>query len=771
MAGTGAASPAVLVGNQSVASYPDNNPAGLAEAFNFTATASGAAQTISVYVDRGSSASRLIAGLYASNRGHPGSLLASGSDSTPIAGQWNQLTLNSTPTLPSGTTYWLVVLGTGGQLSFRDVNLPAGTCSETSSQSNLTGLPSSWTTGSAWATCSLSAYVSATGGSVTAPTNTALPAISGQAAQGQTLTVSNGSWSAGPTSYSYQWQVCASSGASCSNVSGATSSSYTLLSGDVGHTMRAVVTAANAGGSTSATSGPSVVIGAAPPGAPSNTGVPVVSGSAIQGNLLSSSTGSWTGSPTKYAYQWQDCDSSGSNCANIATGASSNTYTVASSDIGRTIRVVVTATNSSGSGSTPSAVTGVVTGSGGTGTGGGGLPSGVSLQQLDGGPTYYSRFSNGFPTSSNFYPIAVFNQGLGYNGSSYDPTQLAAYKAVGANTFVNLYNGYNSALISAIKADGMYALGSPLAASYAGNTFTGYVWFDEADGNDDCADVPSASILGQIVPCSAVSGRTPPSVISQVNADLHAVDPTRPVYCQYTKPVAENSGLTNAQAAAYVNANCDIVSYDSYIISDGWTTNHNLWRQYDDVANVRSLANDGKPVMPFIEAGEPFTSNQWSGVTATPQMSVAEAWNAIIAGARGIQWFDHDFGGSSGGYATSGDDLIDPNPVFSGLQSAITAMDHRVTSLAPILNDPFANGYVTNTGLMNVMAKYDAASHNFYVFAAPRSSSSQSITFTAAGGYTGPVTVQGENRTVMATSGKFTDTFASVTAVHIYIVP
>ncbi|MBV9003972.1 MAG: metallophosphoesterase [Solirubrobacterales bacterium] len=92
--------------------------------------------------------------------------------------------------------------------------------------------------------------------------NTALPAISGTAQAGQTLTTSNGTWTGtAPLSYAYQWQRCSSSG-SCQNV-GTNASTYSLTASDVGSTIRATVTASNAGGSSSATSPASAVVAAA----------------------------------------------------------------------------------------------------------------------------------------------------------------------------------------------------------------------------------------------------------------------------------------------------------------------------------------------------------------------------------------------------------------------------------------------------------------------------------------------------------------------------
>src|SRR5712691_3054407 len=76
----------------------------------------------------------------------------------------------------------------------------------------------------------------AQGGRKAAPANTSLPAISGTAREGETLTASSGSWSGtNPITFTYRWQRCNSGGGSCSNIGGATSQTYKLEHGDVGH--------------------------------------------------------------------------------------------------------------------------------------------------------------------------------------------------------------------------------------------------------------------------------------------------------------------------------------------------------------------------------------------------------------------------------------------------------------------------------------------------------------------------------------------------------
>ncbi len=80
------------------------------------------------------------------------------------------------------------------------------------------------------------------------PVNTGLPLISGTPYSGQTLKTTAGSWTASPTSYTYQWEDCNSSGEECTSIEGATGTEYTLTGADIGHTVRVVVIAHNASG-------------------------------------------------------------------------------------------------------------------------------------------------------------------------------------------------------------------------------------------------------------------------------------------------------------------------------------------------------------------------------------------------------------------------------------------------------------------------------------------------------------------------------------------
>ena len=94
---------------------------------------------------------------------------------------------------------------------------------------------------------------------------------------------------------------------------------------------------------------------------PVNTSPPTISGEVQVGKTLTESHGKWTESPSSYIDQWEDCDSKGGSCLPIS-GANSQSYTVAESDVGHTMVLQETATNAAGSSSpAASAPTALVT--------------------------------------------------------------------------------------------------------------------------------------------------------------------------------------------------------------------------------------------------------------------------------------------------------------------------------------------------------------------------------------------------------------------------
>jgi outer membrane protein assembly factor BamB len=145
----------VLLGTQTVESQLDQNAAGSAEAFQATSIASGSLARLRIYVDVGSTVTKLVAGVYADAGGHPGALLAQGSITSIIGGGFNDVPVTSA-SITSGTAYWIAVLAPTGTLRFRDRN--GGCKSETSSQNTLSALPATWTTGVLYADCPISGF-------------------------------------------------------------------------------------------------------------------------------------------------------------------------------------------------------------------------------------------------------------------------------------------------------------------------------------------------------------------------------------------------------------------------------------------------------------------------------------------------------------------------------------------------------------------------------------------------------------------------------------
>ena len=192
----------------------------------------------------------------------------------------------------------------------------------------------------------LVAYANA-GALSAAPANQSPPTVDGSGDLNEIEAADVGIWSGLPSAYAYQWELCDSAGASCADIAGATSQSYVPGVEDYGQTLRVRVIGTNGlGSSAPVESAPSGVIGLAT-APPESASAPVVSASPLVGQPLSTTNGTWTNSAISWAYQWQRCDDTGSNCTDIP-GATSSQYTPVTDDVGSTLRSGVLASNSVG---------------------------------------------------------------------------------------------------------------------------------------------------------------------------------------------------------------------------------------------------------------------------------------------------------------------------------------------------------------------------------------------------------------------------------------
>lgn len=191
----------------------------------------------------------------------------------------------------------------------------------------------------------------APGALAAAPTDTTPPSVAGVARDGQRLKAERGAWDGQrPIAYAYSWSRCDSSGSGCEAIAGAVHRTYKLGHADIGHALRVDVTAAGGGEEASATSAPSEPVATAAPGRRKR---PKLSGSSLDGQVLSVGAGSWKGSPPQsFSYQWQSCPKSGP-CSDIP-GATGPSYRATTAEIGQKLRAIVTVQNAAGSASAAS---------------------------------------------------------------------------------------------------------------------------------------------------------------------------------------------------------------------------------------------------------------------------------------------------------------------------------------------------------------------------------------------------------------------------------
>jgi hypothetical protein len=446
------------------------------------------------------------------------------------------------------------------------------------------------------------------------------------------------------------------------------------------------------------------------------------------------------------------------------------------------------------------------------------LPSGVSLRQIDGGPHYYADISSGSAWMDQHILLGAWlEQPLSAKEVRYDV-------AMGNNIYWNLAanpldrkdcGGAPCRVnFNVIRAAHMHA-SAPDVTKRSGSETVAYEGTDEPDMNfgpgssgwnnngvdNESACIPSGSQCGYTVAKFFYTG-SPSSDGS-------------PGYPIGKKPITQGFGKgvlfweTNAQAAKFLTYS-DTLSADSYWMTDsdldapsqggcallphsatacgngagsGLTTAQralpaNYAYNVTRLQQLQAMNGRSKPITVDVETGCPGSD----GSCITPAASRAAAWHAIIAGARGIIWFQHNFSGPCVDFNTFYDGSNRSSGMYNCKQTpgvtlhdvvqSVSAFNHKVARLNAVLLSPFAEHYVrTGSADVSVMAKYSGG--RFYVFAASGKPArppvnGQKVTFRLAGGYTGPVSVIGEHRTLHAVNGVFTDTFANADSVHIY---
>ncbi len=225
----------------------------------------GSVSKLSMYLaPSGTSGQEVIKGLiYADNAGTPAGLLGVSEQltfkSTNVAG-WYDMTFSSPVKLTAGN-YWIGVMtgASAGVASFRWTSVSGSRDYNANAYASGPTNPFGAVSTDAEQTSLYATYAPAS--APPAPVNTGVPTITGTPQSGQILTEHSGTWSNEPTSFAYQWLQCDSLGASCLPIGGASSQTYTVTAGDVGHTIEVQETAANAGGSsTPATSVQTAVV-------------------------------------------------------------------------------------------------------------------------------------------------------------------------------------------------------------------------------------------------------------------------------------------------------------------------------------------------------------------------------------------------------------------------------------------------------------------------------------------------------------------------------
>jgi hypothetical protein len=375
----------------------------------------------------------------------------------------------------------------------------------------------------------------------------------------------------------------------------------------------------------------------------------------------------------------------------------------------------------------------------------------LTLDPVDGGQNYYSKFSNPLPSSQDFFPIGVWFE------SVTQQADIDKDKAAGLNTYIALTTNSSPSII---RNNGMWLFphadewNTSTQRAKLGSEAAGWSVHDEID--------------------MQVSPSTGPDQLAQEMGRLPADGRLR--YNNFGKGVAYWE--TDNEAARYVNLpGLNVVSDDIYWFTDPRACGESSGKPGVVTANgcrhganygwlvnrVRTLdARDGnrKPVWAFVELGWPFTETASQNARAIQPAEVRSAvWHSLIAGARGVIYFNHSFGGSCQSQH------ILRESCYSAIRSTVTQVNSQIKQIAPALNGPTVTSGWSHDATTKATMKWDGA--NLYVIAGSAGGAASSK-FTASCVGDATATVLGENRSIDISNGSFSDGFSDANAIHIY---
>jgi hypothetical protein len=362
-----------------------------------------------------------------------------------------------------------------------------------------------------------------------------------------------------------------------------------------------------------------------------------------------------------------------------------------------------------------------------------------------------ARWPHGLPADPGYFPIAVWLQ---------DPANAARFRQAGINLYIGLWKGPTEAQLAALKAAGMSVIceQNPIGLAHREDpTIVGWMHGDEPDNAQPVTDPKT----GQ----EGYGGPVPPPQVVAEYERLRAADPTRPVLLNLGQGVANDEWIGRGSSArrddynTYVKG-CDVVSFDVYPVAgiDKPDGENYLWYVAKGVSRLMDWTGGQKIVWNCLEC----THISDEKKQATPHQVRAEAWMALIHGSKGLIWFVHQFKPQFKEAALLDDPVMLP---------AVTALNRRIQTLAPVLNSPtIADGAsVTSSSPdvpITVMVKRSGGST--YLFAVGMRNAPATGSFTVRGSpSTATATVLGENRRVPVRNGRFADRFEAYD-VHLY---